>query len=414
MTNLPIFSTQQLHILQQQIESLRKISSRMKAMKYEARTGKKYSVALPSDHVVRKAGVVSPFKKSAMKARLALSSEDKVSGKDDVEDDASNSTASKSSADEPYSQSSNHDDVDHDSSSKRRRKRPKITVATLNSDRPSRNRVIKNLHEDTSSELSHSEEEEEQRFPSPPLSHTPNKERKRAGVKHITDRGSSEDIILPLLNPVSKEWPGVCDAACTVCGDAESVEGDAILMCEGTGCQVFVHQSCYGIKTIPVGEWLCDGCQHKLKPDAANCILCPVVGGAVRKVSSAGCVKSLHKPSFVHMTCALWTPEITLERPESMEGITLVGLTPARVALACSLCKQAGGAVVQCSFGTCCRAFHVLCGHLNKQVHSFRITDGEPMAFCSLHSTKKFADGLRALLEGKEMLCAGQQTMDEG
>ena len=58
-----------------------------------------------------------------------------------------------------------------------------------------------------------------------------------------------------------------------------------LLICEGRGCSVVVHQQCYGVARIPKGRWLCDACTDKLSPAAANCACCPVVGGALRKVS---------------------------------------------------------------------------------------------------------------------------------
>jgi hypothetical protein len=51
-------------------------------------------------------------------------------------------------------------------------------------------------------------------------------------------------------------------------------------------CSVAVHQLCYGVAKVPQGKWLCDGCKAKLKPGASNCCVCPVVGGAVKKVRS--------------------------------------------------------------------------------------------------------------------------------
>lgn len=44
----------------------------------------------------------------------------------------------------------------------------------------------------------------------------------------------------------------------------------------------------------------------------------------------------------------------------------------------------------QCAFGTCCRSFHVLCGRAAGQQLTFRATDGEPLAFCELHSRPAF------------------------
>jgi hypothetical protein len=50
--------------------------------------------------------------------------------------------------------------------------------------------------------------------------------------------------------------------------------------------------------------------------------------------------------TFVHLACALWTPELIVANPEGMSEIKLDHLTKSRAQLKCSLCKQAGGAAV--------------------------------------------------------------------
>ena len=79
-------------------------------------------------------------------------------------------------------------------------------------------------------------------------------------------------------------WAEGDDAACSVCGEAETADNNVILLCEGPGCVTAVHQLCYGVADVPEGTWLCDGCEAGLDPAAANCACCPCVGGALRKV----------------------------------------------------------------------------------------------------------------------------------
>ena len=50
----------------------------------------------------------------------------------------------------------------------------------------------------------------------------------------------------------------------------------------------------------------------------------------------------------------------------------------------------------QCAFGTCCRSFHVLCARGAGQQLAFRATDGEPLAFCELHSRPAFEKLVRS------------------
>ena len=72
---------------------------------------------------------------------------------------------------------------------------------------------------------------------------------------------------------------------CAVCDDERDFDFDQLITCEG--CQVTVHQSCYGVHEIPdqaVG-WLCRACEHTggVVSEMPKCCLCPVVGGALNQ-----------------------------------------------------------------------------------------------------------------------------------
>lgn len=207
--------------------------------------------------------------------------------------------------------------------------------------------------------------------------------------------------------PVRRTWYKTeMDASCTVCGDGDEVDENVMLFCEGFGCTVVVHQLCYGIKEVPEGTWLCDACSLWKNPGCANCVVCPIVGGALRRVTNLGKVQvapslALQKDLMAHTACALWTPEIVLRDPSSMDMIDLSELSADRMQLKCSICKQRGGAVFECSYGACRTAFHVLCGRLDNREQGFRWTDGKPLAFCDAHSEPRFAARRQALIEGK-------------
>ncbi len=66
---------------------------------------------------------------------------------------------------------------------------------------------------------------------------------------------------------------------------------NAILLCDGPGCKVALHQHCCGVAEIPEGDWLCNGCAAGVPPQAHMCLLCPVSGGALRRVGATGPVK---------------------------------------------------------------------------------------------------------------------------
>lgn len=68
------------------------------------------------------------------------------------------------------------------------------------------------------------------------------------------------------------------------------------------------------------------------------------------QVPSLGPVKAAqgypNKKPYLHLACALWTPEILISDPEGMRGPKLDGLRQHRVDLTCAICKQAGGSVM--------------------------------------------------------------------
>jgi len=57
----------------------------------------------------------------------------------------------------------------------------------------------------------------------------------------------------------------------------ESEDNNEMVFCDG--CDICVHQACYGIQKIPEGSWLCRVCAMGIKP---TCILCPKMGGAMK------------------------------------------------------------------------------------------------------------------------------------
>ena len=78
------------------------------------------------------------------------------------------------------------------------------------------------------------------------------------------------------------------------------VDRNEILLCDGEGCDVAVHQSCYAVARVPRGKWYCDACKDKLDLAKPNCVCCPVLGGVLRKVakdSHADLILRLNLPS---------------------------------------------------------------------------------------------------------------------
>ncbi|XP_077420079.1 protein Jade-1 [Vanacampus margaritifer] len=167
------------------------------------------------------------------------------------------------------------------------------------------------------------------------------------------------------------------DVVCDVCQSPDGEDNNEMVFCDK--CNICVHQACYGIQKVPKGSWLCRICALGILP---KCQLCPKKGGAMKPTRSG--------TKWVHVSCALWIPEVSIGNPEKMEPITNVSHIPSnRWALNCCLCKEKTGACIQCSAKNCRIAFHVTCGlHAGLEMTTVLTQDDEVKfkSYCPKHS----------------------------
>ncbi|KAI0036173.1 PHD-zinc-finger like domain-containing protein, partial [Vararia minispora EC-137] len=168
------------------------------------------------------------------------------------------------------------------------------------------------------------------------------------------------------------------DTTCAICDDSEVENTNAIVFCDG--CNLAVHQDCYGVPYIPEGQWLCRKCT--VSPEnPVSCLLCPNEGGAFKQ-NAVG--------EWVHLLCAIWIPETRVANEIFMEPITgTERISKQRWRLRCSICDVRQGACIQCTKSSCFLAFHVTCARKEKLLMPMKASAGlEPpplQCFCEKH-----------------------------
>ncbi|KAH9971755.1 hypothetical protein BGW80DRAFT_1319898 [Lactifluus volemus] len=217
-----------------------------------------------------------------------------------------------------------------------------------------------------------------------------NSERK----KEQLDRISYEAFEI-VMDRLEKEWfdltknipkPDLAlpseDSTCAICDDSEGENTNAIVFCDG--CNLAVHQDCYGVPYIPEGQWLCRKCT--VSPEnPVSCFLCPNEGGAFKQ--------TVHG-EWVHLLCAIWIPETRVANEVFMEPITGVErISKQRWKLKCSVCDIREGACIQCSKNSCFLAYHVTCARKEKFLMPMKASSGlEPpplQCFCEKHMPRE-------------------------
>ena len=172
------------------------------------------------------------------------------------------------------------------------------------------------------------------------------------------------------------------DSKCAICDDGDCENTNAIVFCDG--CDLAVHQECYGVPFIPEGQWLCRKC-HLTGRGTPTCVFCPNTDGAFKQTNSA---------RWSHLLCAIWIPEVSLGNTTFMEPVMDVEKVPKnRWKLVCQICHQKMGACIQCGHKSCFTAFHVTCGRRARWYLSMKSTQGGPAnleasvlkAYCGQH-----------------------------
>ncbi|KAJ6581136.1 hypothetical protein B0H19DRAFT_1113888 [Mycena capillaripes] len=230
-----------------------------------------------------------------------------------------------------------------------------------------------------------------------------NTERKKEQLDKVT-----YEVFEVVMDRLEKEWfnltkhipkPDLAlpseDSTCAICDDSEGENSNAIVFCDG--CNLAVHQDCYGVPYIPEGQWLCRKCT--VSPEnPVSCILCPNEGGAFKQTTQG---------EWIHLLCAIWVPETRVSNDVFMEPIIGVEkIVKQRWKLKCTICGTREGACIQCAKVSCFLAFHVTCARKDKLLLPMKSAQGvEPgalAAYCDKHLPKEQADIREAALRAEE------------
>ncbi|KAL2849187.1 hypothetical protein BJY01DRAFT_246087 [Aspergillus pseudoustus] len=236
-------------------------------------------------------------------------------------------------------------------------------------------------------------------------------------VEPVAKKRSANDKSLE-PPPIEPEPPVAKTLPCAICTKIEPM-GDNYLSCRD--CRLTVHRNCYGVSpSRNCLKWLCDTCSNDRSPlisTTYECVLCPVtwtehelmeapktthkkktdrdrekeklerglVADAIKlyreRQEAVGKPIGPREPlkrtagnNWIHVSCAVWTPEIKFGNAKEFEPAEGFGLIPAeRFRETCKICKTNKGACVPCHFSGCNAHFHVGCAFQAKYKVGFDV-----------------------------------------
>ncbi|OTB08829.1 hypothetical protein M426DRAFT_162500 [Hypoxylon sp. CI-4A] len=234
---------------------------------------------------------------------------------------------------------------------------------------------------------------------------------------NVIQHKKKEKVVEKPVPPPAPELPKPRTLPCAICHQMAPTGESSHLCCKE--CRLTVHRKCYGVldNRLP-GKWTCDMCLNDKNPQVSidyKCVLCPVeftehdfieppknthkkktekekekerhdrelaqkAADFYRKkqeemnrpVNPREPLKRTADNNWVHVTCAVWMPEVKFGNALALgpsEGIP--SIPRARYEEVCKVCKQKGGACVACH--TCRAPVHVECAHQNGYLLGFEI-----------------------------------------
>ncbi|KAA0704786.1 Protein AF-10 ALL1-fused gene from chromosome 10 protein [Triplophysa tibetana] len=232
----------------------------------------------------------------------------------------------------------------------------------------------------------------------------------------------SSELYLPEEDDDSASTMKEMIGGCCVCSDERGWAENPLVYCDGHGCNVAVHQACYGIVQVPTGPWFCRKCEsqeraarvikgwrgrkpswqiseegglsttcNKEEEDSrlsrslktlniVRCELCPHKDGALKRTDNGG---------WAHVVCALYIPEVEFANVSTMEPIVLQSVPHERYNKTCYICEEQGreskaatGACMTCNKHGCRQAFHVTCAQFAGLLCEEQGSDADNVKYC--------------------------------
>ncbi|KAL1637156.1 putative PHD type zinc finger protein with BAH domain-containing protein [Neofusicoccum ribis] len=205
----------------------------------------------------------------------------------------------------------------------------------------------------------------------------------------------------PPTPPPQPVMPKMRELPCAICLELEPL-GEQRLVCRE--CRLTVHRQCYGVTESRSGKWVCDQCKNDKKETVSYELIEPPKVSHKKKTDKEREKERLEKElriqklkeyqqhqrdkgrpelpreplkktaenNWVHLHCAVWTPELKFTNPKTYELVEGVGTPTIKYDQVCKICKTAKGACVSCH--QCHTSFHVGCAHSAGYTFGFDVT----------------------------------------
>ncbi|KAI1849225.1 hypothetical protein JX265_008636 [Neoarthrinium moseri] len=238
-------------------------------------------------------------------------------------------------------------------------------------------------------------------------------------VSGVTTAKKKEKAVEKPAPPPVPEIPKPRVLPCAICTQMDPAGEQNLLSCKE--CRLSVHRKCYGVvDNRHPGKWICDMCLNDKNPQVSleyKCVLCPIehtehdfveppkmttnkkktekdkekertdrevaqkAADYYRKkqedmnrpINPREPLKRTADNNWVHVTCAIWTPEVKFGSAKALapsEGIP--SIPRARYDEECKACRRKGGACVACH--QCKASVHVECARQSGHLLGFEVT----------------------------------------